>query len=126
VTQAAPSVSVPSNSAAKGAPANPSTPSAPSAPNATSGQTVLGARFRNVLASDRLPDGTAGAYIEAVASGSAAERRGLRAGDVVISINRAQVNSASEMARQLGAARSQAVQIVVLRNNSFVPLTLAE
>lgn len=95
-------------------------------PNATSGQTVLGASFRNVQSSDRLPDGTVGAYIEAVATGSAAARRGLRAGDVVVAINRAQVTSAADMARQLSAARSQAVQIVVLRNNSFVPLTLAE
>jgi serine protease DegQ len=120
VTEAVPSVS---SSGGKGAP---STPSTPSAPNATSGQTVLGARFRNVQASDRLPDGTVGAFIEAVAAGSAAERRGLRAGDVVIAVNRAQITSAAEMARQLAAARSQAVQIVVLRNNTFVPLTLAE
>jgi Do/DeqQ family serine protease len=125
VTQADPAVT-PSVGEGKSPPSSPSSPSQPSSPNATSGQTILGARFRNVLASDRLADGTVGAYIEAVAQGSAAERRGLRAGDVVISINRAQITSASEMARQLGAARSQAVQIVVLRNNSFVPLTLAE
>jgi Do/DeqQ family serine protease len=124
VTEAASSVAPPNRSGTKNA--APSVPATPSTPNATSGQTVLGARFRNVLASDRLPDGTVGAYIEAVASGSAAERRGLRAGDVVIAVNRAQVTSASDMARQLGAARSQAVQIVVLRNNAFVPLTLAE
>jgi serine protease DegQ len=105
-----------------------SPPTRPSAgpPSATSGQTVLGARFRNVQASDRLPDGTSGAYIEAVAAGSAAARRGLREGDVVIAINRAQTSSAADMARQLSAARSQAVQIVVLRSGSFIPLTLAE
>jgi serine protease DegQ len=110
-----------------GGKASPGTrPSGPTAPNASRGQTILGASFRNVQASDRLPDGTVGAYIEAVAAGSAAARRGLRAGDVVVAINRAQVTSASDMARQLAAAASQAVQIVVLRNNSFVPLTLAE
>jgi serine protease DegQ len=125
VTEAAISVPAPSvsNAGPKGVPANPQTPSTP---NATSGQTVLGARFRNVQGSDRLPQGTVGAYIDAVASGSAAERRGLRAGDVVIAVNRAQVTSAADMARQLAAARSQAVQIVVLRDNAFVPLTLAE
>jgi serine protease DegQ len=123
VTEASPTIIPPSASGAK---TPPSTPSRPTPPNATSGQTVLGARFRNVLASDRLADGTVGAFIEAVASGSAAERRGLRAGDVVIAVNRAQVTSAADMARQLSAARSQAVQIVVLRNNAFVPLTLAE
>jgi serine protease DegQ len=123
VTEASPSISPPASSSGKGEPARPANPSAP---NATSGQTVLGARFRNVLPSDRLAGGTVGAFIEAVATGSAAQRLGLRAGDVVIAVNRAQVTSAAEMARQLGAARSQAVQIVVLRNNTFVPLTLAE
>lgn len=118
-----PSTSPPASSGGKGEPA---TPANPSTPNASNGQTVLGARFRNVLPSDRLAGGTVGAYIEAVASGSPAERRGLRAGDVVIAVNRAQVTSAAEMTRQLSAARSQAVQIVVLRNNTFVPLTLAE
>lgn len=99
-------------------------------PPATSGsqnvQNVLGARFRDVEASDRLAQGTVGAYIEAVAAGSAAERRGLRAGDVVVSVNRAQVTSSGDMARALGAARSGAVQIVVLRAGTFVPLTLSE
>jgi serine protease DegQ len=104
----------------KGAPVAP--PSAPSA----SRQTVLGARFRNVLPSDRLPDGTAGAFIDAVASGSPAERRGLRAGDVVVSVNRAQVTGAAEMARQLSVGGTRTAQIVVLRNNTFVPLTLSE
>jgi serine protease DegQ len=101
-------------------------PSRPSAPNATRGQTVLGASFRNVQSSDRLPDGTVGAFIEAVAAGSAAARRGLREGDVVVAVNRAQITSAADMARQLSASASGAVQIVVLRNNSFVPITLAE
>jgi serine protease DegQ len=131
VTEVSPSVGPPasppagadSSSGGKGAP---SSPASPSVPGASSGQTVLGARFRNVQASDRLASGTVGAYIDAVAAGSAAERRGLRVGDVVIAVNRTQVTSAAEMARQLSAARSQAVQIVVLRNNSFVPLTLAE
>jgi serine protease DegQ len=104
----------------------PPTQSRPSLPNATSGQTILGARFRNVQPSDRLADGTVGAYIDAVASGSAAERRGLRAGDVVIAVNRVQITGAADMTRLLSSARSQAVQIVVLRNNTFVPLTLAE
>jgi serine protease DegQ len=107
-------------------PAAPSSPRTPLPPAATPGGTVLGASFRNLQTSDRLPDGTVGAYISAVAEGSAAARRGLRVGDVVIAINRAQVTSAADMTRQLSAAASQAVQIVVLRNNSFVPLTLAE
>jgi serine protease DegQ len=79
-----------------------------------------------VQSSDRLPDGTVGAFIEAVAAGSAAARRGLREGDVVVAVNRAQITSAADMARQLSASASGAVQIVVLRNNSFVPITLAE
>jgi serine protease DegQ len=123
VTEALPETSPSASSGGKGAPAN---PSVPNAPNATSGQTVLGARFRNVQPGDRLPDGTVGAYIAAVTAGSAAERRGLRAGDVVVAVNRVQVTSAADMARQLVSSRSQAVQIVVLRNNTFVPLTLAE
>jgi serine protease DegQ len=90
------------------------------------GQSVLGARYRNVGPADRLPDGTVGAYIEGVASGSPADRRGLRAGDVVVSVNRVQVISAAEMTRQLANAGTQAAQVVVLRNGNFVPLTLAE
>lgn len=108
--------------ARKGAPP----PLEPSAPNSTRGQSVLGARYRNVLASDNLPDGTVGAFIDAVASGSPAQRRGLQARDVVVSVNRNQVTSAFEMTRQLASAGTQAAQIVVLRNNNFVPLTLAE
>jgi serine protease DegQ len=124
VTQTSPNAEPPATSSGKGG--LPPRPATPSVPNATNGQTVLGARFRNVQSSDRLPEGTVGAYIDAVASGSAAERRGLRPGDVVVAVNRAQVVSAADMARQLGEARSQAVQIVVLRGGSFVPLTLAE
>jgi Do/DeqQ family serine protease len=122
VTQADPD----SGASPSGGKAGPARSNPPSALNATRGQTVLGASFRNVQSSDRLADGTVGAYIEAVAAGSAAARRGLRAGDVVVAVNRVQITSAADMARQLSAASSQAVQIVVLRNNSFVPLTLAE
>jgi serine protease DegQ len=132
VTEASPPVAppaiIPPASAGSGAapPASPAPVNPSAAAKGGRGQTVLGARFRDVQATDRLASGTVGAYIDAVAAGSAAERRGLRVGDVVIAVNRAQVISAAEMARQLGAASSQAVQIVVLRNNSFVPLTLAE
>ncbi len=124
VTEASPSIGPSTDGGGKGV--SPASPSTRPPTSSSGGQSVLGARFRNVQASDRLPDGTVGAYIEAVASGSAAERRGLRAGDVVIAVNRGQITTASEMARQLGATRSQAVQIVVLRGGNFVPLTLAE
>lgn len=123
VTQATADIAPPVSSG-KGGPTT--RPANPAPPNVTRGQTILGASFRNVLQSDRLAQGTVGAYIEAVAAGSAAARRGLRAGDVVVAVNRVQITSAADMARQLSVTSPQAVQIVVLRNNSFIPLTLAE
>jgi S1-C subfamily serine protease len=112
----------PATTAGKGAGGTPALP--PS--TQPRGQSVLGARYRNVVPADRLPDGTVGAYIDGVASGSPADRRGLRAGDVVVSVNRVQIISAAEMTRQLANAGTQAAQVVVLRNGNFVPLTLAE
>jgi serine protease DegQ len=124
VTQVAPDALSSENK--NGGPNQPPVSRNPGSPPSATSQNVLGARFRNVLPTDRLAEGTVGAFIEAVANGSPAERRGLRAGDVIVSVNRTQVTSASDMTRALGAARSGAVQLVILRNNTFVPLTLAE
>jgi len=63
-----------------------------------------------------LPAGQSGAVLNAIVPGSAADEAGLRAGDVVVSLNGRQINSAGELRTQIGLLRvGEPVQLEVLR-----------
>jgi len=63
-----------------------------------------------------LQPGQSGAVLNAIVPGSAADEAGLQAGDVVVSLNGRQINSAAELRTQIGLLRvGEPVQLEVLR-----------
>lgn len=59
-----------------------------------------------------------GVFVGDVADGGAAQKAGIRAGDVMLSVNGVEVNSVSQLQEQVGKHRpGQRVEIIVLRNN---------
>ena len=70
------------------------------------------------------PDGE-GILVRSVNSGSAAEKAGLKAGDVITSFNGERVRSVGDLRQKLGAANeAKTAKIGVLRNRSEVSLTV--
>ena len=74
------------------------------------------------------PDGE-GILVREVAAGSAAEKAGVKAGDVITSVNGERVRSVGDLREKLAAGKeskdkSQTVKIGVLRNRSEVSLTV--
>jgi serine protease Do len=72
------------------------------------------------------PDGE-GILVRDVNSGSAAEKAGVKAGDVIVSLNGERIRSAGELREKLSAKREEkdrTVKLGVLRNKSEVSLTV--
>ncbi len=82
-----------------------------------------GASFSNIPETSPLSGRVQGAMIVQVAEGSAAQRNGLRAGDVVTSVNRRPVTSVEDL-RQLAAPGPQQLLLHVRRGNGalFLPI----
>lgn len=87
------------------------------------GLAALGATFRDVNASDRVPAQVRGAVVSTVQAGSAAARSGLAAGDIIVGVNGEQVRSAAELARAFQNVAGGAV-LFVARGNSLIQLRL--
>ena len=73
--------------------------------------------------SSRLGDVRSGAGVALVQAGSSAERAGLRAGDVITTVDDRPVSGASELSRLLDAARSKA-NLTVQRRSGQVQMTV--
>jgi serine protease Do len=72
-----------------------------------------------------LPADTQGALVAGVTPGSPAQRGGLQAGDIVLSIDGEPVQGSTELTRRVGAARvGQTLRLEVLRGNSRVTATV--
>jgi serine protease Do len=69
-----------------------------------------------------LPDGLRGVWVRSVASGSAAERAGIEAGDVVLEMDRRGVDSATALARALGGAQRATLLVWRDGNARYVSL----
>jgi serine protease Do len=68
-----------------------------------------------------------GVLVKSVNKGSAAERAGIKAGDVIVKIEETHVNTTSEITSALRAARSKSstsVNITVVRGKKEMPLTV--
>lgn len=87
------------------------------------GLAALGATFRDVNASDRVPAQVRGAVVATVQAGSAAARSGLAAGDIIVGVNGEQVRSAAELARAFQNVAGGAV-LFIARGNSLIQLRL--
>ncbi len=73
----------------------------------------------------RLPAGTSGAVVTEVEPRSAAERGGVRPGDVILEVNRRAISSAADASRELQRVRSgSAALVLVWRRGSEVFLTV--
>jgi serine protease DegQ len=78
---------------------------------------LLGVEFRNLDAQHPLYGRVEGVLVAGVATGSPAERSGLRAGDIVGAVNRTPVSSVQELSAALAAATS-AIALNVRRGDS--------
>ncbi|MEG3182380.1 trypsin-like peptidase domain-containing protein [Sphingomonas sp. LT1P40] len=87
------------------------------------GLAALGATFRDVNASDKVPAQVRGAVVSNVQPNSAAARSGLAVGDIIVGVNGEQVQSAAELARAFQNIAGGAV-LFVARGNSLVQLRL--
>ena len=69
------------------------------------------------------PDGE-GILVRSVNSGSAAEKAGMKAGDVITAVNGERVRTVGDLRERLGDAEDKPVKIGVLRNKSEMTLTV--
>jgi serine protease Do len=63
--------------------------------------------------------------VRAVASGSAAEKAGLKAGDVITRVGRQPVTTPAEITARLRAVTTPTVQVVILRDRKEATFTVA-
>ncbi len=89
----------------------------------STGLAALGATFRDVNASDKVPPQVRGAVVVSIQPNSAAARSGLAAGDIIVGVNGEQVRSAAELARAFQNVAGGAV-LFVARGNSLTQLRL--
>ena len=86
---------------------------------------ILGVTIRDVtatLAEEEDLESTEGVYVNGIREESAAEEAGLKAGDVIISINDERVNSVAELQEQVSRYRpNDEVTVVVKRNGKMKP-----
>jgi len=67
-----------------------------------------------------------GVLVRSVKKGSAAEKAGVKAGDVITRVDDTSVNTSAEITRVLRNARSKkSVNVIVIRNKKEMPLTVA-
>jgi serine protease Do len=82
---------------------------------------VLGVNIKDIdsdMADTKKFDKIEGVYVENVIDGSSADQVGIKPGDVILSINGLNVNSASELQEQIGRFRpNDKIEIVVNREN---------
>ncbi|NJO91778.1 MAG: Do family serine endopeptidase [Chloroflexia bacterium] len=88
---------------------------------------ILGVNIKDVdseLATSKKFDKIEGVYVENVVEGSSADVSGIKPGDVILSINGLNVNSASELQEQIGRFRpNDKIEIVVNRENKKKQIT---
>ena len=66
-----------------------------------------------------------GVLVKSVTHNSAAEKAGIKAGDVIVKVDDSRVNNTGEISSALRAARSKAtVTVMVVRNKKEMPLTV--
>ena len=66
-----------------------------------------------------------GVLVESVAPGATGETLGLRAGDIILEVNRTEVGSREALEAALGKARSARIPLLVRRGNKILYLVLA-
>jgi serine protease Do len=69
-------------------------------------------------------DSEGGVLVESVAPGGVAEEAGLRAGDIIVEVNRTEVGSRVALETALLQARSERIPLVVRRQNKMLFLVL--
>jgi serine protease Do len=65
-----------------------------------------------------------GVLVRSVTSGSAAEKAGIKAGDVIVRVDDSKVTTPTDVTSRLRALRGKQVSIVVMRDHKEVPLTV--
>ncbi len=88
-----------------------------------SGTALDGARMRDESDAESRRAGASGVVIESVASGSVAARTGLRAGDMIVAVNRIPVGSVSDLRRVI-AEKPAIVALELLRDGGRLLLVI--
>ncbi len=80
-----------------------------------------GARLRDATREETRRHGEAGVVVEAILPGSPASRSGLRAGDVIVAVNRVAVESVADLSRRL-SGRHATLAVELIRDGSRILL----
>jgi S1-C subfamily serine protease len=65
-----------------------------------------------------------GVLIRSVTSGSAAEKGGIKAGDVIVRVDDSKVSTPADVSSRLRSMRGKQVNIVVMREHKEIPVTV--
>ena len=98
---------------------NPEDNEQPEASSAFLGMTVANLTSR-VLQRFNLPPNTKGVLIVQIQDGSAAEEAGLQPGDVIMEINRISINNVDDFKKEVKAAKSHNVLLLINRQGSTI------
>ena len=89
------------------------------------GKPYMGIQMQSVPQDAQRYGVSAGAYVTAVASGSAAERAGLKEGDIIIAVDDTVVDSSSALSAAVSAYRAgDEAKLIVIRSNEKLELTI--
>ena len=84
---------------------------------------IAGATLRRLERTTHIPPEPDAVLIEAVARGSAASLRGLRAGDIILAANRRPVHSEEDLMRAAGNARRTLI-LDIMRNDGRIVILI--
>jgi len=84
---------------------------------------IDGAQFRKLERTTRIPPEPDAVLIEAVARGSAASLRGLRAGDIVLAANRKPVHSEEDLL-EIAESADRILILDILRGNGRIAVLI--
>jgi serine protease Do len=88
---------------------------------------ILGITGESIGSQDQLADFfgvTEGVLVKSVRQSSAADKAGLKAGDVIIKVEDTAVRTANGITNAIRAARSKTVNLTVVRNKREMPITV--
>jgi serine protease Do len=89
------------------------------------GKPYMGIQMQSVPQNAQQYGVSAGAYITSVASGSAAERAGLKEGDIIVAVDETTVDSSSALNAAVSAYRAgDEAKLTIVRSNERMELTI--
>ena len=89
------------------------------------GKPYMGIQMQSVPQNAQMYGVSAGAYVTGVASGSAAEKAGLKQGDIIVAVDDTVVDSASALSAAVSAYRAgDEAKLTIIRSHEKMELTI--